>query len=77
MLEAIAGLVNASAPKWRGTATALACALGVEMKPNTLTMRLNITAGRLFNEHGVRYQNRHGHGPRQIFLWYAPEDSAV
>lgn len=76
LLEAIAGLVNAGTPEWRGTATALAGVLGVEMKPNTLTMRLNVTAGRLFNEHGIRYQNRHGHGPRQILLWYAPEDSA-
>ena len=43
-------------------------ALGVDMKPNTLTMRLNVTAGRLFNEHRIQYQNKHGHGARQITL---------
>ena len=55
----------------------LADALGVDIKPNTLTMRLNVTAGRLFNEHGIRYQNKHGHGARQIILRYAPKDNPV
>ena len=75
LLEALAGLVNADCPAWQGTATALVDALGVDMKPNTLTMRLNVTAGRLFNEHGIRYQNKHGHGVRQIILRYIPEDN--
>ena len=55
LLVAVAGLVNADCPTWQGTATALVDALGVDIKPNTLTMRLNVTAGRLFNEHGIRY----------------------
>ena len=42
------------------------------MKPNALTMWLNVNAGRLFSEHGVRYQNKHGHGARQIILRYEP-----
>ena len=77
LLVAVAGLVNADCPTWQGTATALVDALGVDIKPNTLTMRLNVTAGRLFNEHGIRYQNKHGHGARQIILRYAPKDNPV
>ena len=77
LLEAMAGLVNEDFPTWRGTATSLVDALGVDMKPNTLTMRLNVTAGRLFNEHRIQYQNKHGHGARQIILRYAPEDKTT
>ena len=77
LLEAVAGLVNEDSPTWQGTATALVEALGVDMKPNTLTMRLNVTAGRLFNEHHIQYQNKHGHGARQIILRYAPEDKTT
>ena len=77
LLVAVAGLVNADCPTWQGTATALVDALGVDIKPNTLTMRLNVTAGRLFNEHGIRYQTKHGHGARQIILRYAQKDNPV
>ena len=77
LLEAVAGLVNSDCQTWQGTATALVDALGVNMKPNTLTMRLNVTAGRLFNEHGIRYQNKHGHGARQIILRYVLEDNSA
>ena len=74
LLEAVAGLVNEDSPTWQGTATSLVDALGVDMKPNTLTMRLNVTAGRLFNEHGVRYQNSRSHAGRQIILRYEPPE---
>ena len=77
LLEAVAGLVNEDSMTWQGTATSLVDALGVDMKPNTLTMRLNVTAGRLFNEHRIQYQNKHGHGARQIILRYAPEDKTT
>lgn len=70
LLVAVAGLVNADCPAWQGTATELVDALDVDMKPNTLTMRLNVTAGRLFNEHGVRYKNTRSHAGRQITLRY-------
>lgn len=59
----------------RRTATALAGVLGVEMKPNTLTMRLNVTAGRLFNEYGIRYKNTRSHAGRQIVLRYEPPEA--
>ena len=71
----MAGLVNEDSLTWQGTATSLVDALGVDMKPNTLTMRLNVTAGRLFNEHGVRYQNTRSHAGRQIILRYEPPEA--
>ena len=75
LLEAVAGIVNTDSPTWQGTATALVDALGVDMKPNTLTMRLNVTAGRLFNERGVRYKNTRSHAGRQIILRYEPSEA--
>ena len=71
----MAKLVNAESPDWQGTATALVDTLGVDMKLNTLTTRLNVTAGRLFNEHSVRYKNSRSHAGRQIMLRYEPPEA--
>ena len=75
LLEAVAGLVNEDSLTWQGTATALVDVLGMDMKPNTLTMRLNVTASRLFNEHCVRYKNTRSHAGRQIILRYEPPEA--
>ena len=68
VLEAIAALVTTDKPTWSGTATELVTALGVDLKPNMLTMRLNVNAGRLLNEHGIRYENSRSHAGRKITL---------
>ena len=68
VLEAIAAFVTTDKPTWSGTATELVTALGVDLKPNTLTMRLNVNAGRLLNEHGIRYENSRSHAGRKITL---------
>ena len=68
VLEAIAALVTTDKPTWSGTATELVTALGVDLKPNMLTMRLNVNAGRLSNEHGIRYENSRSHAGRKITL---------
>ena len=68
VLEAIAALVTTDKPTWSGTATELVTALDVDLKPNTLTMRLNVNAGRLLNEHGIRYENSRSHAGRKITL---------
>ena len=47
VLEAIAAFVTAERPFWCGTATELAAALQVDMKPNALAMRLNVRASKL------------------------------
>ena len=72
VLEAVAALVTADRPAWGGTATELVTALGVDLKPNTLTMRLNVNAGRLLNEHGIQYENGRSHSGRKITLALAP-----
>ena len=72
VLEAIAALVTTDKPTWSGTATELVTALDVDLKPNTLTMRLNVNAGRLLNEHGIRYENSRSHAGRKITLALMP-----
>ena len=68
LLEAVAVLVTQEQPTWSGTATELVERLGMDMKPNTLSMRLNVSAGRLMDEHSVRYANERSHAGRRITL---------
>lgn len=67
VLEAVATLV-AEDKSWSGTATELVSALGVDIKPNKLTMRLNVNAGRLLDENGIKYESRRNHDGRFIHL---------
>lgn len=73
LLEAVAGFITADNPEWQGTPTELAEKLHTDMKPNALTYRLNINAGRLFNEHGIRYSSSRTHSGRQVHLWIPPQ----
>ena len=68
LLEAIAKLVTAEQPEWNGTATELVAALGLDMKPNTLTLKLNVNAGRLLTEHHIQYCSSRSHNGRSIQL---------
>ena len=68
LLEAVAALVQQDQPTWSGTATELVELLRMEMKPNTLSMRLNVNAGRLMDEYNVRYSNERSHAGRRITL---------
>ncbi len=72
VLEAIAAFVTTDKPTWSGNATELVTTLDVDLKPNTLTMRLNVNAGRLLNEHGIRYENSRSHAGRKITLVLTP-----
>lgn len=67
LLEAVAALVT-QVEKWSGAATELVEKLDLDMKPNTLSMRLNVSAGRLMDEHGIRYTNERNHTGRCITL---------
>lgn len=66
VLAAIAALVTAEQPQWSGTATELVAALGLEMKPNALSMRLNVRAGKLQCEYGIRYESHRSHAGRTL-----------
>ena len=72
VLEAVAALVTAERPEWRGTATDLTAALGVDMKANALAMRLNVRAWRLSYEDHIRYESTRTHAGRSIRLTLEP-----
>lgn len=68
LLEAIAKHITDDNPKWSGTPSELVAFLGVDMKANVLTLKLNVNAARLFNEYGIRYENRRCHDGRKVLL---------
>ena len=47
-------------------ATELVAALGLKMKPNALSMRLNVRAGKLQCEYGIRYESHRSHAGRTL-----------
>jgi len=72
ILDAVAKIVTSDTPSWNGSPTELATAIGTSMKPNTLTTRLNVNAGRLLSEYGIRYENSRSHSGRRISLSLEP-----
>lgn len=76
VLEIIAKCITDNNPKWNGTPSELVTLLGVDMKANALTLKLNVNASRLFNEYGIRYENRRGHDGRKVSLWIETEQTA-
>lgn len=73
LLDTVATLVTPERPIWRGTATDLVERLGLDMKANTLSMRLNVNADRLLYEYKIRYENVRSHAGRCITLMLNPE----
>jgi hypothetical protein len=57
LLEQVSTFLSSGSKEWTGTPTELVAILGVDMKPNALTRRLNVNAGRLLNEYGIRYES--------------------
>jgi len=53
-------------PKWSGTASELVEILKFDVPPNALTKKLNIGAGNLENDFGIRYENSRNHNGRRI-----------
>ena len=68
ILDAVAGFLTKENPCWRGTATEFVSALGIELNPNKLTMKLNINASLLLNEYGISYESNRTHAGRQVSL---------
>lgn len=73
MLDAVAALLTAERPSWNGTPTELVETLELGVKPNVLTLQLNVKASRLLDEYGVRYANKRSHAGRHISLTLAPK----
>lgn len=51
-----------------GTATELVELIKVDMKPNILTLKMNVMAGRLLDEYGIAYDSKRTHNGRSIIL---------
>ena len=68
LLECIANLVTEENPTWQGTETERIETLGLDMKPNVVSLKLNVNAGRLMNDYSIRYTNKRNHSGRMIFF---------
>ncbi len=71
LLEQVSAFLSSGSKEWAGTPTELAALLGVDMKPNALTRRLNVNAGRLLNEYGIRYESSRNRNERTVKLMAA------
>ncbi|MEG0593898.1 MAG: AAA family ATPase [Christensenella sp.] len=68
LLEKISEICFTESDAWNGTATELCEKLRIDMKPNVLTMRLNVNAGRLLKEYNIKYESRRSHDGRKVSL---------
>lgn len=68
LITAIKNLLTEEQPEWSGTASELIELLQLEIQPNVLTRKLNISVERLYLEHGIRYESSRGHNGRMIKL---------
>ena len=69
IIEKVAALINSDNAEWCGSPTELVEVLGVDMRANALSMKLNVNAGRLFNEYGICYENKRCHDGRKVRLY--------
>ncbi|MDD5917764.1 MAG: helicase RepA family protein [bacterium] len=76
LLEEVAKRITADCPEWSGSPTELCEFLGVDMKANALTQKMNVNAGRLLQEYGIRYWNKRSHAGRQVGLRLEQRDDA-
>ena len=74
ILEKVSQVLSSVGNMWSGSPTALVEFLALDMKPNALTLKLNINAGRLYNEYGIRYENKRCHDGRKVTLTYEQRD---
>ena len=76
LLETIAGALPADGSRWVGTASELCAQLSLDLKPNALSLKLNVGAGRLRKEYGVCCRRGRSHEGRRILLWKEAESKA-
>ncbi len=68
ILEKLAQVLSSAGNEWSGSPTDLVELLDVDMKANALTLKLNVNAGRLYHEYGIRYENKRCHDGRRVTL---------
>ena len=69
LLEKIAQALPEDGSRWVGTASELCLELDLDLKPNALSLKLNIGAGRLLKDYGVYCRRGRSHEGRRILLW--------
>ena len=74
LLEEIAKRITIDCSEWKGSPTELCKFLGIDMRANVLTQKLNVNAGRLLQEYGIVYWNKRYHTGRQIALMLQRRD---
>ena len=77
VLEAIGGFINSDNPIWEGTATELIEKLELDIKPNALSLKLKVNAGKLYNLYFVQYTNKRTHKAKLIQLRYDADHPIV
>jgi RecA-family ATPase len=75
ILDILSRLVTAENLEWHGSPTELVTALDLDIKPNVLTLRLNVNAGRLMQEFGIHYESSRTHSGRFIKLMLIPPEA--
>ena len=75
LLEAIANKLTMAQPSWEGSPTSLVQWLGLDIKPNTLSLKLNVLSGRLLNTYHIEYENNRTHDGRKITLRLKTEEA--
>ncbi len=76
ILEKLAQVLSSAGNEWSGSPTDLVELLDVDMKANALTLKLNVNAGRLYHEYGIRYENKRCHDGRRVTLTCEQRDDA-
>ncbi len=76
LLEEVAERINTDNPCWMGSPTELVVFLGVDMKANALSLRLNVNARRLLDEYGIHYESKRSHDGRKVRLTFVKRDDA-
>ena len=70
VLEAVGQFIGPDNPMWEGTATELKEKLDLDIKPNILTLKLNVNASKLYNRYFIQYCTGRSHQGRKIMLRY-------
>lgn len=73
VIEAIGNFINEDNPTWEGTATELIEQLSLDIKPNALSLKLNVNASKLYNLYFIQYSNKRTHKSKLIQLRYDAE----
>ncbi len=76
LLAEVAERINTDHPCWVGSPTELVVFLGVDMKANALSLRLNVNARRLLDEYGIHYESKRSHDGRKVRLTFVKRDDA-